>query len=418
MRHDTPMASTNNKINFGYVALDLALRFTHTDFTTEEGWNDALSALGRFTEEGYALAEFAIDKHPNRRPQVLDALARAARATETDFANLAQAAAKRPTTLGLKKALERLATSLQPALHGRSARGPPQFSTQKLWPSLPDTTVRAAETNRAPLELGRSPHQLTYDEYFYLAATIANTLDPNPAGAVFDALTHLFDDLAPPDTSSDGPYASTPTLLHSESCIAGVIWAALGDMAIKSRWQAAHAVLLLVRLGCKDELDGVVRLKPDGADPIAPFVDARFALLLILHARMWLLLALARAAQEPNAGILTGFMPWLISLVRGPRHAAIQVLAQRTLGVLSDRNLVALEPSADILTTRLVADWVELEYQERRARPNPLGFPGTGGGRFRTVPVLSRLPAVLVQRRAKPSKYRGGHRASRYPSGT
>ena len=32
MRHDTPMASTNNKINFGYVALDLWASLVSTIF--------------------------------------------------------------------------------------------------------------------------------------------------------------------------------------------------------------------------------------------------------------------------------------------------------------------------------------------------------------------------------------------------
>ncbi|MGW5153208.1 hypothetical protein [Rhodococcus koreensis] len=350
--------------------IDQSARFTDLDFTTEEGWNRALTELGWRTEDRQALAEFAIDKHSTRRPEVLDALGRAARATQADFANLAQAAAQRSITPALRRALERFGTTLA-ARFARSicARGYENDDTSTLATAIGTTTEQLTAT--ALRELGRSAHQLNYKEYFYLAATLAHTLDPNLTGDVFDSLAHLFDDLAPPHTSSDGPYDSLPTPPHSVSGIAGVIWAALGDMASQTRWQAAHAVLLLVRLGCKDELDALLRLA-DGTDPTTPFTDARFPF-YTLHARMWLLLALARAAQEPDAAMLTRFTPWLTGIIHGPHHAANQTLAQRTLLGLSDQNLT--DPSgadADALTKRLAADWVELEYQERLTRPNPL----------------------------------------------
>jgi hypothetical protein len=348
-----------------------AIRFADSDFTTDDAWNNALSELGWRTEERRALAEFAIDKHPNRRPEVLDALSRATRATETDFANLAQAAAQRPVTLALKGARDRLGTTLAT-----------RFARQICTRAYEDTNIVAvAEASGTPVtkltqiafrELGRSAHQLTYPDYFYLASHLANTLDTEPVGEVFDALASLFEDLAPSGTSSDGPYDRLPSLpADPASCVAGLIWAALGDMAIESRWRAAHAVLLLVRLGCKDELDALARLA-DGTKQVAAFVDARFPF-YSLHARLWLLLALARAAKEPNAATLIGFTGWLVGVVRGPHHAANQVLAQRTLAQLSERNLIALEgEDADLLATRVVAGWVELEYNERHARPNPL----------------------------------------------
>jgi hypothetical protein len=353
--------------------VDPAVRFASSDFTTDDAWNDALSKLGWRTEEQRALAEFAIDKHPNRRPEVLDALGRATRATATDFANLAQAAGRRPLTVALKGAQERLGTTMAT----RFAR---QICTRAYEDPNLVTIAKATGTTVTNLtkiafrELGCSAHQLTHWEYFYLASHLANTLDTALAGAVFDALANLFEDLAPSGTSSDGPYELMPSPpADAASCVAGLIWAALGDIASESRWRAAHAVLLLVRLGCKDELDALARLA-NGTKPVAPFLDARFPF-YSLHARMWLLLALTRAAQEPNAATLTGFTSWLIGVVRGPHHAANQVLAQRTLIELSDRNLIALEGAdADVLTTRVVADWVELEYKERHARPNPLPY--------------------------------------------
>ncbi|MEU9890347.1 hypothetical protein [Sphaerisporangium sp. NPDC051011] len=350
---------------------DPAVLFSDSDFTTEDAWNEALSQLGWRTEARRALAEFAIDKHPNRRPAVLDALGRATRATQMDFENLAQAAAQRPQSLALKKARKQLGTTLA----SRFAR---YICTRAYDDSSIVTVAEATGTTVSNLtqialqELGRSAHQLAYRDYFLLASNLANMLDPQPAGEVFDALADLFDDLAPSGTSSDGPYGSlSPPPADSASYIAGLIWAALGDISDKSRWQAVHAVLLLVRLGCKDDLDALAQFAV-GTKPVTPFLDARFPF-YSLHARMWLLLALARAAKEPNATTVTGFTTWLTGVVRGPHHAANQVLAQQTLVDLFERSHFALESAdADVLTTPVVADWVEMEYKQRQARPDPL----------------------------------------------
>lgn len=374
---DMPEQSSERPSIFGHREKDLpvdpAVRFADSDFTTEDAWNDALSELGWRTEERRALAEFAIDKHPNRRSEVLVALGRATRATETDFANLAQAAAQRPPTLALKGALARLGTTLATRFARHICTQTYDDADIVAVADATGTTVSKL-TQVAFQELGRSAHQLNYQDYFLLASRLANTLDTEPAGDVFDALANLFEDLAPSGTSSDGPYESLPSPpADSASCVAGLIWAALGDMASESRWRAAHAILLLVRLGCEDELDALARLA-DGTELVAPFLDARFPF-YSLHARIWLLLALARAAKEPNAAMLTRFTTWLIGVVRGPYHAANQVLAQRTLVELSERDLIALEGAdGDVLTTRVVADYVELEYEERHARPNPLFY--------------------------------------------
>ena len=351
--------------------VDLAVRFAERDFTTEDAWNDALIELGWRTDERRALAEFAIDKHPSRRPEVLDALGQATRATETDFACLAQAAALRSQSLALKSARERLGTTLATRfalqICTRTYGGPDIVAIAEA------TGITASRlTQIAFQELGRSAHQLAYRDYFHLASHLANALDAESAGKVFDALADLFEDLAPSGTSSDGSYESLPSPPSDfPSCVAGLIWAALGDMSSESRWRAAHAVLLLVRLGCKDELDALARLA-DGTDPATSFLDARFPF-YSLHARMWLLLALARAAKEPNAAAITGFTIWLTGLVRGPHHAANQVLAQRTLIELYEHKLIALEDAdAEVLTKRVVADWADMDYNEQHARPNPL----------------------------------------------
>jgi hypothetical protein len=350
--------------------VELAVRFADTDFTTEDGWNEAFSGLG-WGGMRHALAEFALDKHLNRRPEVLDALGRAAKANESDFVDLAKAAACRLITPALQQALARLGATMATRFASHICTRLGDDRDIIIVAEAASTTVDHL-VEIALYELGRSAHQLTYAEDFYLAARLANRLDGSDAGRVFDAVAELFDDLAPPDQTSDGPYdslAMRPTSL--KICVAGVIWAALGDMTIESRWRAAHATLLLVRLGCADELEALARFAQQ-TESVAPFVDSRFPF-YSLHARMWLLLALSRASLEPNAAVLSSFTSLLTSIARGPRHAANQVLAQQTLVKLYDRGLVALDAEdADVLSMRVIAEWVEMDYKERQKRPNPL----------------------------------------------
>lgn len=129
---------------------------------------------------------------------------------------------------------------------------------------------------------------------------------------MFDAIALLFEDLAPTAQQTLPP-------LDTTTALTGVIWTALGDIDMKVRWRATHAVLLLVRLGCTAELDILAKFAR-GDESSEPFLDARYPF-YALHARMWLLLALARAAKEPKAVTLAGFTSWLANVIRGPHHA-------------------------------------------------------------------------------------------------
>ena len=79
------------------------------------------------------------------------------------------------------------------------------------------------------------------------------------------------------------------------------------------------------------------------------------------------------SSARTERGHAAGFTAWLTDIIRGPHHAANQVLAQRTLAELQKRHLITLDwADADVLTARIVAEWVGLSYKERRERPNPL----------------------------------------------
>ncbi|WP_344017985.1 hypothetical protein [Pseudonocardia kongjuensis] len=351
------------------------IRFADGDFTTTAAWDTALFELSWRSEDRRALIRFALNKHPTKRPNVLDALSHATRADQSDFTAAAEAAAAvQPQTPALRQGRQRLVTTLT---HRFARSIGTRYDDVSLEPFAEATDTTVTDLSRAALlELGRTAHQLRHRSYFLLAANLAMTLDQEPAGAVFDDLADLFEDLAPSATSSDGPGETLPAPPDDHaSDVAGVIWGALGDISIVRRWQAAHAVLLLVRLGCTNELTALARFA-NGTSSTAPFRDARLPC-YPLHARMWLLIALARAAQEPNATPLAVFTTWLVDVVRGPRHAANQLLAQRTLTTLHNGGQLTLsEPEIGTLTQRVVAETVELDHNQQRARPDPLPTNG------------------------------------------
>lgn len=343
---------------------DPSIQFADSDFTTEQAWKDALHEYRWHSTERSQLIAFAIDKHPTRRPEVLDAFSRSQAATEADFVELAKVASQCRPTPALTAAQKRLAlvysTRFARQICTRYYRNDNQL------PVIAEATGTAVSDLNALAfeELGRSAHKLNYRDYFLLAAHLANTLDARHAGEVFDATALLFEDLAPPEEQPSPPADSTIAL-------AGTIWTALGDIDMKVRWQAAHAVVLLVRFECTAELAALAGFAA-GIETTAPFLDARFPF-YALHARMWLLLALARASREPNAATLASFASWLADVVRGPHHAVNQVLAQQTLAELVARARVTLgEMDAEVLTVRVVAEEVEMDRKQRKARANPL----------------------------------------------
>lgn len=371
---ETPRAPSHPSGFFGArehdSPTDLAEQFAETDYTSEDAWNIVLNEIG--WAEGKLIAAFALDAEKNRRPEVVGALGRATKAHMADFVAMAQAASACDTTPALRSALERLAVAM-------ATRFASNISTW-IWEADDINIVAEAAGMSADQllevalrEIGSSADEMSYAKYLQLAARIATTLDVAAAGRLFDALAELFEDLSPSPTTSDGPFALLPPPPASFSaCVAGVIWAVLSDISIEMRWCAANAVLLLVRLGCDDELEALLRLA-DATHSPAPFVESRFPF-YSLHARMWLLLALARATLEANAAAVDRFAPFLASVILSQNHAANQVLAQRVLAKLVEVGSIAAEgPVREALDRRVVADCVEMDWRESRGRADSVG---------------------------------------------
>ncbi|WP_316979813.1 P-loop NTPase family protein [Shumkonia mesophila] len=85
-----------------------------------------------------------------------------------------------------------------------------------------------------------------------------------------------------------------------EKAVAGLVWATLGAPEITMRWRAAHAVRRLCMFGATGALGHLVDWM-DHCDA-GPFVDRRLTF-YHLHARLFLLMALSRAALDHPAMI-------------------------------------------------------------------------------------------------------------------
>ena len=95
---------------------------------------------------------------------------------------------------------------------------------------------------------------------------------------------------------ADGPWGNwlrPPEKVRN--AFAGFIWAALGSPCSSVRWQAAHCVRRLAENGCEHEIDALIEWM--NGDSVGAFGNNKFPF-YNLHARQYLLIALARVAID------------------------------------------------------------------------------------------------------------------------
>jgi hypothetical protein len=90
------------------------------------------------------------------------------------------------------------------------------------------------------------------------------------------------------------------TWAHEAEGSAGLIWLRLGSPSARDRWRASHSVRCLARVGRWDVIDSLVeRMEARDASPFqAPGLS-----FYSLHARLWLVIALARIAVDAPSEI-------------------------------------------------------------------------------------------------------------------
>ncbi|WP_426237648.1 NACHT domain-containing protein [Pseudomonas sp. TWP3-2] len=134
--------------------------------------------------------------------------------------------------------------------------------------------------------------------------SLATNVNPSATEGVGQAAMHRLLNAGAAKLASsvvDGPWQSA---LYSSGdqadAAACLIWFALGAPQAERRWMAAHSLRVAVRLGRTDILDKVV-MKFDATD--AACFQAAELPFFHLHAKLWLMIALARIALDEPAAI-------------------------------------------------------------------------------------------------------------------
>lgn len=161
-------------------------------------------------------------------------------------------------------------------------------------------------------------------------ATYINTMAVSGVGQA--ALKRLLNAGAAKLASSvvDGPWhpGLYPTEDEAET-VAGLIWFALGSASAERRWMAAHSLRVMARLGRPDVLDRVVARFDTTCS--APF-QAQELPFFHLHAKLWLLIALARIAIDDSKVIAShSFLLKRIALSTEDRHVLFKHFSTEAL---------------------------------------------------------------------------------------
>jgi hypothetical protein len=136
---------------------------------------------------------------------------------------------------------------------------------------------------------------------FTLVGLLASKLSHDEARDVLHFGLSLFDDVLD-ENDGDGPWTTAlepPPDINA--AIAGYIWGGLAAPKACLRWEAAHVVRWLCALGRHEVLGHLIKFAGSSS---GAFADAQLHF-YHLHARQWLMIALARVAIENPAAVVS-----------------------------------------------------------------------------------------------------------------
>jgi hypothetical protein len=142
-----------------------------------------------------------------------------------------------------------------------------------------------------------------------------------------------------PDDLGDGPWHHTLAVASDPvAVVAGLLWCRLGAPDARNRWRAAHAVRRVIALGRTDVMHAVIAWV-NHTDACA-FQDRKLPF-FYMHAKLWLLIALARVARDtPTAVASVRGTLEAVAFEEGFPHSVMRHLAAEALAALAP----ALDP--------------------------------------------------------------------------
>lgn len=248
---------------------------------------------------------------------------------------------------------------------------------------LDDTPMAAAEIElmKAGMveALGESPDLVSAATFFGFVSTIAPRLTPDEANVVLDFGLARFQLHIEPDFA-DGPWA--PWLqppAHVRDAFTGFIWSALGAPRASIRWQAAHCVRRLCAGRCQPEIDSLIAWidRPD----LGPFSVPGYPFYR-LHAHLYLLIALARAAVDDTMCLQSHAARFARIALDGIPHVLLQKFAAQ-IALAIERNAAGTY-DADVLA-RLNAVGVSPHPRRRVGRDYTITTPMHERGELRDL---------------------------------
>ena len=186
-------------------------------------------------------------------------------------------------------------------------------SSKKLLDALNLSNASPSVTKEILLKgIQENSERLSVKGTLSLASIIASKLEPASRANLFKWYVNRLSRRRAKNKQSDIPLKSLPT--STDESIARFLFALLGDVDLRGRWRAAHAVRRLGRLGVGTLIESIWKeynrtKEPVFRDPSAPFYW--------IAARLWLMISLDRVSTESPKEIT--------SLVREIYEVAISV---------------------------------------------------------------------------------------------
>ena len=154
---------------------------------------------------------------------------------------------------------------------------------------------RASLIEHVVAALRNTAHSLGGNAWLALAAKLASDVSTS---AIAEGLERFLANTGEklPSEVGDGPWdARFAVPVDEATFVAGLVWARLGHPSAAMRWRAAHAVRRLVHAGRPNVVERLI--ERFGSASSLPFGDAKLPF-YIMHAQLWLLIALARVAKD------------------------------------------------------------------------------------------------------------------------
>lgn len=146
-------------------------------------------------------------------------------------------------------------------------------------------------------------------------------ISPQEAATLLDFALSRFEEHIENDYA-DGPWAEWLQLPEDVTKgFTGLVWAALGSPRTAMRWRAAHCVRRLAEAGCQAEIDALIQWM--NQNDVGAFGSDKFPF-YNLHARQYLLIALARVSIDQSQILRQHYATFLQYALRDRPHILIQ----------------------------------------------------------------------------------------------